>query len=676
MVGDCLLSEVAGSSSDWVVEVTGVDGDLAYLRTMWHGEPCCISAGNLHEGEVWTLYGYHVSMQVSPPKLVADQESSAFLRPPRDSEAYRCITEVCAGIGGISMGMCFAGGKSIVQADRSKIACSTLRLNGGRVVEGDLHHRDCRLAIHKQAAGQGCLLTAGIPCQGYSSQGLGLGLSDPRSQTVYPVLQVAWHMQVHGVVLECVASITECEEVMKVFRLFAAHAGFRFTSVKLELAHQWASRRFRWWGIFLPSSLPEVCIPNWHDDSLCWPVQAVLPDWPQWTMEEEMQLIWTPEEKDAFSNPSYGKDPRVINKCGKAPTALHSFGCQLSACPCGCRTRQFSHASLCARGLRGFGVPAAHVQGLRHPHPAELALLNSVPLSFLHLPDLRAALCLVGQLAAPMQAMWVLSHIRTWAAATFNTAPPSPPPVLLAQLQRTLLARDLPESVAPPAAHTEPVRVRKEGVIFCIPATEATRVQDLISAEKALHGPGYIVRVLVHGSRLAEDVLLQGAAGMIYDIEVSLKKQARRPVAQAHEATLPDSKPQASPESLQATGASDATLWKGLLRLQQMHATDRFVILPPLPSAFLFTFAEKCERLADFAKLSRQVQLVVPLLHDGHWCLLVLRRDAHTLTPLYLDGIPDRCTDVVTRLAHFPSRPFRPAPGGPRPHQQNVGHAF
>ena len=39
----------------------------------------------------------------------------------------------------------------------------------------------------------------------------------------------------------------------------------------------------------------------------------------------------------------------------------------------------------------------------------ELFALHGIPLTVSHLPDLRAALCLVGQLASPLQALWIFS---------------------------------------------------------------------------------------------------------------------------------------------------------------------------------------------------------------------------------------------------------------------------
>ena len=110
----------------------------------------------------------------------------------------------------------------------------------------------------------------------------------------------------------------------------------------------------------------------------------------------------------------------------KPATALHSWGAALRPCPCKCRTQAFSKTSLLSRGLRGVDVPSQVLESTRFPHPAEAGLLNSLPPAYKHLPDARAALCLVGQLAAPLQALWIAGQIQGWAAKIFKTEPCDP----------------------------------------------------------------------------------------------------------------------------------------------------------------------------------------------------------------------------------------------------------
>ena len=68
------------------------------------------------------------------------------------------------------------------------------------------------------------------------------------------------------------------------------------------------------------------------------------------------------------------------------------------------------------KGLRGsFVVSRLHGQP-RYLNRVELFALHGVPLTVSHLPDLRAALCLIGQPASPLQALWVFSHLCSLAA--------------------------------------------------------------------------------------------------------------------------------------------------------------------------------------------------------------------------------------------------------------------
>ena len=68
--------------------------------------------------------------------------------------------------------------------------------------------------------------------------------------------------------------------------------------------------------------------------------------------------------------------------------------------------------------------------------------MNGMPLDIAHLPDMRAALCLVGQLAAPMQSLWVCSQVRQWAARLFHGLEMSPLQQLLSFKARLVQQRD------------------------------------------------------------------------------------------------------------------------------------------------------------------------------------------------------------------------------------------
>ena len=62
-------------------------------------------------------------------------------------------------------------------------------------------------------------------------------------------------------------------------------------------------------------------------------------------------------------------------------------------------------------GARGFGLRSMRSGKMRHLHPAEGALLCTVPPTFAFPCDLRAALSLLGQIAAPLQVLWLQAHI-------------------------------------------------------------------------------------------------------------------------------------------------------------------------------------------------------------------------------------------------------------------------
>ncbi|RWY80511.1 DNA cytosine methyltransferase [Rhizobium leguminosarum] len=111
------------------------------------------------------------------PPLDVDSPASrkpvATLRSPHPT-----VVELCAGAGGLAIGLERAGYHPLALIEFDKNAAETLRLNRPfwPVVEADM-----RTVDFKQYRSQGVdLLVGGLPCHPYSIEGLGLGKDDPR----------------------------------------------------------------------------------------------------------------------------------------------------------------------------------------------------------------------------------------------------------------------------------------------------------------------------------------------------------------------------------------------------------------------------------------------------------------------------------------------------------------
>ena len=657
-LGDPQLTALCtGAPLDLVLQVTEVAGDRAYATTLWHKEKCICDLA-LIPGASYTIYGARLGGFLEGlPLLQCTTGSLLFRHSDVALQSFTSLVEVCAGIGGISLGFQAVGGVSVAALDRSSIACETLRLNGFRVQEGDISMREVRIALHQSCAGTRSLLAAGIPCQGYSIQGSRQGFLDARSQTLIPVLQASWHMQVAGVVLECVSEISDSIEAIDCLKSFAFNAGYQIAQVHLELAHQWASRRRRWWAVLLPACLPDFELRPWPAHAVPTTVGDVMPEVPLWDVDTEKQLLWDSAEQAAYANPAYGTEPRLLAASSQAPTALHSWGTALRPCPCKCRAQAFSKTSLLSRGLRGVGVPSQVLEGTRFPHPAEAGLLNSLPPVFKHLPDARAALCLVGQLAAPLQALWIAGQIQGWAAKIFKAEPCD----LLRELQafKAKLCEQRSDLwLLRSHMSGGDIHIRDQDSTRSVHCNEPVLAYQLLQRLRPFK-QGFTGLLKVGNRTLPPFAVLHfQPAGPEYELCLRRKRAAKSdslPALTSLEA-LPcavDAAPAALAIVVDARGqCSDVQLWCGLANALVQAGKSAVQVIPPQAAMALLDFVQRGFQVtAGIWAAQAPTTMLVPFLHEGHWSLLALDMSSAGAIASLLDGVPGHSAHPARCLA-------------------------
>eukprot|EP00435_Cladocopium_sp_Y103_P073106 s153_g42.t1 len=174
---------------------------------------------------------------------------------------------------------------------------------------------------------------------------------------------------------------------------------------------------------------------------------------------------------------------RVVNTAGQAPVFLHSYGNATGPCPCLCRASGFRSERLRQSGLRGVILPDQ--QGYRFLHPQEVSLLMGWPLD-LHLgSDLRASLCLLGNLASPLQSLWIFAHLRNVLHQVWRVHDWVDPLQLLQKYKASQLFLRHHLWAQPETSQEIPMRLHtSEGVDIQFLKTSQMRVRDLLRAER------------------------------------------------------------------------------------------------------------------------------------------------------------------------------------------------
>ena len=427
----------------------GFTGVVATMQPMEGGTTMCKVVGSDMQVAVKatlplsrrvTLYFFEV--QQTDNILLCPREASFWVAhdEPHFDSFFR-IKELCAGIGGIGHGCAFAGASVCAALDVNAIACEHLRANiKCPVIHGSVTNDKAIKQWHQAGGPQAAVITAGFPCQPFSAQGDGLQFDDDRTRPFWAVLRATFLHQGAALILECVQAAGNNARLQAALADFAQVMGWHIEQTHLDLCHQWPMRRARWWACLMPNTMPALALTSWPISTRFQVIGDVIPTWPVWSTTEEDALRFTGDEETIYLDPRYGHDTREISLQSTCPTILHSYAHPFTACPCGCRSQGFHPNRLINKGVRGFGIRVESGAPLRFLHAQEAACLLTFPLNQ-HMESGRAALPMLGQSAAPLQSLWIYSHLIKSVDHHFDECTIPDPSQLLMHYQDQLLAQ-------------------------------------------------------------------------------------------------------------------------------------------------------------------------------------------------------------------------------------------
>ena len=145
------------------------------------------------------------------------------------------VGSMFAGIGGICLAFKQNGCKLIWANEIDKYACKTYRLNFGEdyLVEGNIQDIDLNTIPQMD------ILTAGFPCQAFSSVGLKKGFEDPRGNLFFETARVINHIKPRVAFFENVANLLKhddgktIEVIKNTLKELGYHGTYKVMNAKL-----------------------------------------------------------------------------------------------------------------------------------------------------------------------------------------------------------------------------------------------------------------------------------------------------------------------------------------------------------------------------------------------------------------------------------------------------------
>ena len=423
-----------------------------------------------------------------------DEQSAVIahgLRPAED--VFRCV-ELCSGIACSSSGLQHAGFRHVCSVEWRAPFVDLHRTSkpGIPVIHGDICNPSCLKEVACKVDPPFTLMT-GFSCQPYSTGGSQGGSNDERSDTVPATVRAVHLFQCPVLIIENVTQARTNQFVRACLKQLETVLGYHVSELTLKLEDNWCARRHRWWFVAVHPAFGPVTLTDWpKSPSLT--IRDVMPFIKSWPIEDLEQLRLSPREADRFMMDGSSLRKYMIQTEGKLPTSLHSCGSQAGECPCGCR-KAFSDQLLRQRGVYAQLIQLHSADGgigYRHLHPIELSLLNAMipPESWMSRdrPCLRLCLSAIGQLASPLQSVWVGSCLMQQLCQVLEVPAVAPIESLYTfKSQLRAFAKDLfPDVASGPSPAVWTTLVYPDNTKVHVQVQPETTVIELFQAEMAL----------------------------------------------------------------------------------------------------------------------------------------------------------------------------------------------
>ena len=406
-----------GASFDLVGNVLVFDLEhSSHLMQVRHGEARFAYEGLLSGGyHSFTMLNVCLKQQFPTPVVTATKDTVVLGHHAPTWESLHSVVDLCCGFGGLAQGATAAGFHVVTAVDQNKHMVSLhTKVHDAVGIVGDFGTHDTIVEIWKASRGAS-VISSGFSCQPYSTLGDGKGAWDSRASCLTKTLNAAICLHAYAVILECVAPAAQDSFVKAEVQRFCSRTGFTCSQIELRLDQVWPCRRHRAWWLLTAPEIGEIKMFPWKPLANLWEVQQIVPEIRLWDAGDENQLMLDDNELEAFGVKTDMHAKHMLNAKGVAPCALHAWASQLRACPCGCRKYGFSSCRLESKGLHGCLVRSAvQLNGstlIRHTHPNEVMGLNAMDPVLDYGDNVCLTLSAVGQLASPLQALWVFGFL-------------------------------------------------------------------------------------------------------------------------------------------------------------------------------------------------------------------------------------------------------------------------